>query len=1123
MRRRISALLAALLLVGLPMAGQVAAAPVSTSIPSDTTAAPVGLALKMRGDLAALVSGQTTLDERIPPLVRGYRSGEIPYFVVLIGPKTAADRAQLEALGVRVLNDYRAVEAYAVTSQPVDVLRVAAVDRVAWLAPVELVFALDEPVVDQSPSHTEDVDAPQLWTEGVNGSGVRIAVLDTGVDPVHQDLDDLDFRRWSELTSPAKVVDARDFNGGVCRPLQADGHGHGTHVAGIATGTGEGIPVVADDNGRHAGIAPGAELAVGKVLTDAGAGINSDLVAAMEWAAMPEDRLNCAIGADIVNLSLGSEARPTRLNSDGDVDMVSWALNRLAVQYGTLFVAAAGNSGPYIGSVLEAPGSAAQALSVAATAKDWDVNRDDTASGDTCAGWRHPGGPATNDCSAGEGDQPPSVSAFSSRGPSGDLWLRPDLAAPGYNIVSAQSTTGAPIAQNDLNRNTRTDPLYATATGTSMAAPATAGSAALVLDAYRDRHGGDPTGASGVSGLSAPTYALLRAALMNSAGGDLFESRWILTTDPGVTFDCPEPDPLFGLCAILELFTDIAAGSLTLYEARNQGADPYVGPLAEGAGKLNVARAAAALRDGVVIYSSATAGAGAGTGHRDFQGSWQVGPVSAGTTHTQRFVLHAAPGSGTTPVSFSFLPGNPSDGSRAIDAAAWGVTLPGSASVSAGSDTMVNLSLRVPAGTPPGAYTGTVLATTATGQSIRLPVFASVALHDPDPVAGNAPGPQALVTSARDVYAKGDTQWPSVLGAAGGSAADWLVYPVELAADLTEARFNVSDTAAGDEIYDLYLYDANLDLVASTHPFGAPGVTDPVANAQRPSGPQELVISTPAAGRHYLAVSRSRVGGTSTGDFGSFRLTLDEIRVPVTPAATQVAYEGDYVLLAGQPARLSARLTDAAGVPIAGRHVAFTFDGAGPCGGTPCVGVTDYTGLAQVATDPLAATAGVHEVGVAFAGDLHWQASSATGLALVVGDLLPPPPGSSAGKVTGGGWFVPQGRATTKNADRVHIVVQATSSSPATPPSGHLGYRDDAAGIDLELIRWTSMAVSGQTVTLTGQARTSSGSTVGFRLTLTDAGEPGRGADTVQMQILGSSYDHTGVLGGGNIQLHRSN
>jgi subtilisin family serine protease len=880
-----------------------------------STTASTTLSPKLRADLAALVSGATELDTRIPGLVAGYQAGEIPYFAVLAEPNDAAHRAQLTALGARVLREYASVDAFALASDAATVSEVAALPWVDWLAPVEVVAPLSHQSAVGEPRNTpSDVGAPPFWNAGVTGTGVRIAVLDTGLDPAHQDLDDRDFRHWlptsPPFVNPPKVVDSRNFVGssetGACETSgSTDLHGHGTHVAGIATGTGEGAALDTDD-GKHAGIAPGAELAVGKVMTDAGAGLNSDLITAMEWAALPEGSrvpgclVATAIGADIVNLSLGSEARPTRLNSDSDVDLVSLALNRLAVRYGTLFVAAAGNSGPYIGSVLEAPGSAAQALSVAAAAKDYDVNHDDTLSGDTCAGWRHPPGSSfgDNDCNAGVGDQPPSVSSFSSRGPSGDVWLRPDLAAPGYNIVSAQAAMGAALAANDINRNTLSDPLYATATGTSMAAPAAAGSAALLLDAYRRAFGGsDPTGASGVSGLTAPTYALLRAALMNSAGADLFESRWILTTAAEMELECPPtPDPLLPtFCGFGKTFTDLLAdgfGSFTLYEVRNGSADPYVGPLGEGAGKLRLAGAIAALRNGLVIYSAASGtGAAAGTGHRDLQGSWQVGAIAPGSTQTQRFVLRTAPAAGPVNVSFSFAPGQPSDGSTAIPAGsgpgAWAVRLPGRTSVGRNRSTIVSFSVSVPSSAPAGTYTGAVVARVSNGQTLRIPVFASVPLHDPNPAAGNVPGPQARIVSADDVFAKDDTTWPSAAGTPGtGANADWLVYPVDLASRLDSARFAVYDSHAGDETYDLYLYDARLDLIATTHPFVPPetesGVTNqPENDARGPTteaSPQELLLTAPAGGRYYLAVNRAKVGGTSTGDLGSFVLTLDEVR-----------------------------------------------------------------------------------------------------------------------------------------------------------------------------------------------------------------------------------------------------
>lgn len=896
------------------------------------------LPARIASELDALASGRAPLDPRIASRVSGYRPGEIPYFVVLRERKTRAHRRLLERAGARILREYVATDTFAVASSGIVLRRVATLPQVASLVPVELVRSLTQGgttqrgaaprEVDQSRATTADVGAPTLWDRGITGRGVRIAVLDTGIDATHPDLDDLDFRRWSSLPGPRKLVDARSFVGGGCTPLAgaADGHGHGTHVAAIATGTGEGTPLASDD-GRYLGIAPDAELAVGKVLSDAGLGLNSDLLAAMEWAAMPAGSSPCAIGADVVNLSLGSESRPGRLNSGADADLVSMTLDRLAARYGTLFVVAAGNSGPFLGSVLEAPGSAAQALSVAASAKDWDVNNDDTLSGDTCAGYRHPPSPA-NDCSAGAGTQPPSLAAFSSRGPTGDLWLKPDLSAPGYNIVSAQASTGVALAQNDLNRNTRGDPLYATASGTSMAAPVVSGAAALLLQAYRDRYGASPSGASGREGARAPAYALVRAALMNTAAAGQEEARWILTTDLATRLECPPlPDPLLlGFCRFA---ADIAGlfGSLTLYETRNGAADPYPGPLGEGAGKLRLEPALAALRDGVVAYSARSTTSG--TGPRDLQGSWQIGPVRAGTSRTQRLVLHAAPGVEAT-AELSFDPGQPSDGSRAIPtsgSAGWTVELPRPTRVR--GDRVVALRISVPRDAPAGLYTGSVVVRVSNGQVLRLPVLAAVALHDPDPAAGGEPGAQARIVSARDVYAKSDTTWPSVAGAAGtGSGADWLVYPVELGRRLERAQLSVYDADRADETYDLYVYDSRYDLVASTHPFLAPGVTDARANGARPAStpasPQVLELVGPAPGRYFVAVSRARVGGTSSGDFGSFALRLDEVRAPRPPRGEGLELEqsGPETAAPGEEASFELTYANTAGAGVPGVVIA---------------------------------------------------------------------------------------------------------------------------------------------------------------------------------------------------------
>jgi subtilisin family serine protease len=1093
---------------------------------------------KLRGDLAGMVAGDLAQDPRIAELLPGYREGELAYFVLLNQPPSGAQRTALEVLGVRILRSYSSIDAFAVASQPATVLRVAALGDVDFLAPIEVVVALDgpEPFADQTRSTAGDLGAPSLWHEGVTGKGVRIAILDTGIDPTHPDLDDQDFRRWSSVLAAGKVVDQRNFVGGGCVPLAGvqDGHGHGTHVASIAAGTGEGLPADATDNGRHAGVAPDAELAVAKVLTDAGAGLNSDLIAAMEWAATPSDEavLGCGVGAQIVNLSLGSEARPTRLNSGNDIDLVSLALNRLAVRYGTLFVVAAGNSGPFIGSQLESPGSASQALSVAATAKDYDLNHDDTASGDPCAGYEHPSDPPTfadNTCDQGSGTQSASLSSLSSRGPSGDLWLRPDVAAPGYYIVSAQSATGSAIASQDINPNTRADPLYATASGTSMATPATAGGAALVLQAYWDEYGTDPAGASGMPGLpSAPSYALLRAALMNTALPDLREARLVSKTDLSA-LDCSAPlDQVPFACLFLDAFS--AAGVATVYEVRNGPDDPFVGPLGEGAGKIRPASAIAALRDGVVVYTAASgSGSDAGTGPRDLQGTWQVGAVSGGASVTQTFVAHAAPNAGYQSLSIELVPGSPSDSSLPIPTSgpgAWTVSLPASVAVPSGGDVTFTGSISIPAGATPGTYTGRLAITTSAGQQLQVPVFAVVALHDPDPVAGNAPGAQATVELG-DVFAKADTVWPSALGATGtGASSDWNVYPVELGDDLTRVTFEVADTDAGADTYDLYLYDARLDLVATTHPGAMTGVTDAAADAERgptpPEAPQALKVSTPAAGLHYLVVNRAKVGRSGpqpAGDFGAFRLTVDEVRETVTPAPTLVSYEGDYVFTAGGTGRLGARLTDDALAPVAGRRISFTVNGSGTglCGSGTCEATTDYRGIAQLATDAVTLPPGIHELMVTFDGDGHWKPANGGALILVVG-TAPPPAGTDV-HLTGGGWFLPGGAPDQGPDQRVHLAVNADGGG-LLPPAGHFGYRHPAASLDLELVSYTSMTRDGDRVTLSGTVRHADGSISPFRLTVSDGGSPGRGHDRVRLELLDSGYMAEGLLGGGNVAVH---
>ncbi|MEU6605266.1 S8 family peptidase [Streptomyces shenzhenensis] len=170
------------------------------------------------------------------------------------------------------------------------------------------------------------IGAPAAWAAGYTGKGVKIAVLDTGVDATHPDLKN-------------QVVESKNFTPAADA---TDHFGHGTHVASIAAGTG------AKSGGTYKGVAPGAEILNGKVLDDSGFGDDSGILAGMEWAAQQ--------GADVVNLSLGGYDTP-------EIDPLEAEVNKLSAEKGILFAIAAGNEGPQsVGS----PGSADAALTVGA-------------------------------------------------------------------------------------------------------------------------------------------------------------------------------------------------------------------------------------------------------------------------------------------------------------------------------------------------------------------------------------------------------------------------------------------------------------------------------------------------------------------------------------------------------------------------------------------------------------------------------------------------------------------------------------------------------------------------------------------------------------------------------------
>ncbi|WP_433518955.1 S8 family serine peptidase [Nonomuraea sp. CA-143628] len=177
------------------------------------------------------------------------------------------------------------------------------------------------------------IGAPKAWAAGQTGKDVKVAVIDSGYDPGHPDLQGLVDKSENFTSEP----DVRDLNG------------HGTHVASTIAGSG------AASDGRYKGVAPGAKLLIGKVCLQSGDCPDSAIIQAMTWAAEN--------GARVANLSLGEADTP------GD-DPVEQAVNSLSDKYGTLFVIASGNSGP---QTVSSPSTADSALSVGASYRDDDT------------------------------------------------------------------------------------------------------------------------------------------------------------------------------------------------------------------------------------------------------------------------------------------------------------------------------------------------------------------------------------------------------------------------------------------------------------------------------------------------------------------------------------------------------------------------------------------------------------------------------------------------------------------------------------------------------------------------------------------------------------------------------
>ena len=293
-----------------------------------------------------------------------------------------ADEDMIRGHGGKTKYTYHIINAKAVEIPEQAIDRIKKNPRVKYVEEDAKVYALD--IELDNSWGVEHIGAGVVHDSSNNGAEVKVAIIDTGIDYTHSDLND-------------NYKGGYDFVNDDADPM--DDNGHGTHCAGV---------VAAEDNGEGVvGVAPGAELYAVKVLGADGYGSSSYVIAGIEWSVENE--------MDIISMSLGGGSYLESMEAACDI----------ANTAGVVIVASAGNSGnpPGRGDTVGYPAKYSSVIAVTATD-----------SSDERARW-------------------------SSTGPDAEL------AAPGVNILSTYSSG------------------YAYMSGTSMACPHVAGTAALVMAA----------------------------------------------------------------------------------------------------------------------------------------------------------------------------------------------------------------------------------------------------------------------------------------------------------------------------------------------------------------------------------------------------------------------------------------------------------------------------------------------------------------------------------------------------------------------------------------------------------------------------------------------------------------